>query len=158
MKTSDSPGYDLEERTAMFGEAAPLLIHFVHSRDDFQLEAKQRTTDGIHQRMNPWNGAATNRRGWQTWGLLIAGLIWFAISRPLILMRRRLAGADSQVSSIDETNQWFPPAGLVGAFACGCRVGIEFCLNLPFNPVTSSVIKQLVDAGTSVGASYSAPS
>jgi hypothetical protein len=69
-----------------------------------------------------------------------------------------LAGADYQVSSIDETHQWFPPAGLVGAFGCGCRVGMERCLNLPFNPVTSSIIKQWVDAGTSVGANYSAPS
>ncbi len=31
---------------------------------------------------------------------------------------------------------------------------IEFCLTLPFNPVSSSIIKQLVDASTSVGANY----
>src|SRR5947209_3399756 len=31
---------------------------------------------------------------------------------------------------------------------------IEFSLSLPFNPVTSSIITQLVAAGTSVGANY----
>jgi hypothetical protein len=35
---------------------------------------------------------------------------------------------------------------------------MERCLNLPFNPVTSSIIKQWVDAGTSVGANDCAPS
>ncbi|MGH7959057.1 MAG: hypothetical protein ACREH8_18905, partial [Opitutaceae bacterium] len=38
---------------------------------------------GIHQGMNPWNSAATNRRGRQIWGLLIAGML-----------RLRLADAD----------------------------------------------------------------
>ena len=31
---------------------------------------------------------------------------------------------------------------------------IEFCLAPPFNPVTSPLITQLVDAGTSIGANY----
>ncbi|MBI4623709.1 MAG: four helix bundle protein [Verrucomicrobia bacterium] len=31
---------------------------------------------------------------------------------------------------------------------------IEFCLNLPTNPVTAPIINQLVRAGTSVGANY----
>src|SRR5471032_1966248 len=38
--------------------------------------------------------------------------------------------------------------------ACFGEGVIEFCLTLPINPVTSSVITQLVAAGTSVGANY----
>jgi len=51
-------------------------------RDDFRFELKPLTTEGIHQWMNPWNGAATDRRDGNFWGLLIAGLIRSAISRP----------------------------------------------------------------------------
>ena len=69
--------------------------------------------------MNPWNSVATYRRNRQAWGLLIAGLIRSAMSRPPDFFRRRLAGGDSTVSSIDETYQWFHPAGPVYFFGCG---------------------------------------
>ena len=74
--------------------------------------------------MNPWNSVATYRRNRQVWGLLIAGIIRSAISRPLDLFRRRLAGGDSTVSSLDETYQWFHPAGPVCFFGCGPRAGL----------------------------------
>ena len=38
--------------------------------------------------------------------------------------------------------------------ACFGEAVIGFCLALPFNPVTSPLITQLVAAGTSVGANY----
>ena len=102
-----------------------LSIRIVPVRDDFQSELRPvETTDGIHQWMNPWNSVATYRRNRQVWGLLIAGLIRSAISRPLDLFRRRLAGGDSTVSSIDETYQWFHPAGPVYFFGCGPRAAL----------------------------------
>ena len=102
-----------------------LSIRIVPVRDDFQSELRPvETTDGIHQWMNPWNSVATYRRNRQVWGLLIAGLIRSAISRPLDLFRRRLAGGDSTVSSLDETYQWFHPAGPVCFFGCGPRAAL----------------------------------
>jgi hypothetical protein len=58
-------------------------------RDDFGFAIKPLTTDGIHQWMNPWVSVATNRRDGNSWGLLIAGLVWAAMSRPPDLLRRR---------------------------------------------------------------------
>jgi hypothetical protein len=90
--------------------------------------------------MNPWNSVATYRRNRQAWGLLIAGLIRSAISRPLVLFRWRLAGGDSTVSSIDETYQWFHPEGPVCFFGCGPRaaLGNLRASPLPFSPVAKT--------------------
>ena len=81
------------------------------------------SADGIHQWMNPWISVATYRRDCEYWGLLIAGLIQSAISRPCSLLRRQLAGGDFLVSSIDETHPWFHSVWPPSIFGCGCRVG-----------------------------------
>ena len=116
----------VDRRTVAKANPSVLLsIRIVPVRDDFQSELRPvETTDGIHQWMNPWNSVATYRRNRQAWGLLIAGLIRSAISRPLDLFRRRLAGGDSTVSSLDETYQWFHPAGPVCFFGCGPRAAL----------------------------------
>jgi hypothetical protein len=95
--------------------SAPIRVDF----GEKQIELG--TTDGIHQRVNSRGTAAPNQRGQLSWGLLIAGLFRSAIGRPTYLLRRRLAGGDSLVSSFDETPQWCLQPGPFGFFGCGCR-------------------------------------
>jgi hypothetical protein len=78
----------------------------VRLRDDFgERHEELGTTAGSHQRVNSWPTAApdppsllrsyggTSQRGRLSWGLLIAGLVRSAISRPLDLLSRFITGA-----------------------------------------------------------------
>lgn len=82
------------------------------------------TTDGIHQRMNPWIRVATNRRDRPALGACSSqASSGLRLADPSSLVRRRLAEGVSRVSSLDETNQWLMPAGRSSCFGCGlCRV------------------------------------